>query len=394
MIDFPSNPTDKQQYSNEGRSWEWNAAKTAWLLVPVSSADATSAANSAASALESKNQALASKDVAVEKASIAEAAANSFDARYLGAKAVAPTVDNKGAALVSGALYFNISPLESGGGMKTYSTSSGTWSSAYAPLIPSTVTSALGYTPANKAGDTFAGNVHIANGTDSRVNLQVGGVIEGILTASATNIRLSSANGIPMTFGTNGVTRLTLTGTGFITTGDSEYVGIGQQAGTNNSLRIARNLTNDTSAFGVLSDGTFQSGVTNVGMQYRSIARTAAAPFTMAGLYHYQAFQAALGAGSAITTQVGFLADASLTSATNNYGFRGQIAAGTNRFNLYMDGTADNFLGGNLIQAVSTTAATLNTDGTLTFSIVNNTTLRVSVRGSDGVTRTGTVSLA
>ena len=252
----------------------------------------------------------------------------------------------------------------------------------------------LGFTPANKAGETFTGNIQIANGADSRVNLQVNGVTEGILTASATNVRLSSANAIPITIGTNGVTRLTFTGTGFITTGASEYVGIGQQAGTNNSLRIARNLENSASAYALLNDGTFQAGVTTQGAGFRSVARTAAAAFTMASLHHYQAVQATLGAGSAITTQAGFVADASLIGATNNYGFYGNIPAGTNRWNLYMEGTANNFLGGGLIQGVSTTAATLNTNGTLTFSIVNNTTLRVSVRGSDGVTRTGTVALA
>jgi hypothetical protein len=48
---------------------------------------------------------------------------------------------------------------------------------------------------------------------------------------------------------------------------------------------------------------------------------------------------------------------------------------------------------GNLIQTVNTTAATLSTNGTLTFSIVDNSTLRISVRGSDGTTRTATVAL-
>jgi hypothetical protein len=48
---------------------------------------------------------------------------------------------------------------------------------------------------------------------------------------------------------------------------------------------------------------------------------------------------------------------------------------------------------GNLIQTVNTAAATLTTNQTLTFSIVNNSTLRISVRGSDGTTRTATVAL-
>jgi len=49
---------------------------------------------------------------------------------------------------------------------------------------------------------------------------------------------------------------------------------------------------------------------------------------------------------------------------------------------------------GNLIQTVNTTAATLTTNQTLTFSIVDNSTLRISVRGSDGTTRTATIALS
>jgi fibronectin-binding autotransporter adhesin len=49
---------------------------------------------------------------------------------------------------------------------------------------------------------------------------------------------------------------------------------------------------------------------------------------------------------------------------------------------------------GNLIQTVNTTAATLSTNGTMTISIVNNTTLKFSVRGSDGTTRSATLTLA
>jgi hypothetical protein len=53
----------------------------------------------------------------------------------------------------------------------------------------------------------------------------------------------------------------------------------------------------------------------------------------------------------------------------------------------------ETLVNGDLIQTVNTTAATLSTNGTLTFSIVDNSTLRVSVRGSDGTTRTATLAL-
>ena len=54
----------------------------------------------------------------------------------------------------------------------------------------------------------------------------------------------------------------------------------------------------------------------------------------------------------------------------------------------------ETLVNGSLVQRVSTTAATLDTNGTLTFSVVNDTTLRISVRGSDGTTRTATVALS
>lgn len=70
----------------------------------------TSAANAstyATSALTSKNDAASSATSAAASAAAAAASFDSFDDRYLGAKASAPTVDNDGNALLTGALYFN-----------------------------------------------------------------------------------------------------------------------------------------------------------------------------------------------------------------------------------------------------------------------------------------------
>jgi hypothetical protein len=338
-------------------------------------AAATSAANAATSATNASNSATAAGTSATNASTSATNAAasyDSFDDRYLGPKTSNPSTDNDGNALLTGAIYWNSTASE----MRVWNGSA--WISTYLPAGSYLL----------KTGDTMTGDLTIANGTDSRVNLQVSGVTEGILTASSTNVRLSSANAIPITIGTNGVTRLTFTGTGFITTGASEYVGIGQQAGTNNALRVARNLENGTSAYGVVSDGTFQSGVTVAGAQFRSVLRTQAASFTLADAVHYNATQATLGAGSAVTTQTGFLADSTITGATNNYGFRGQIAAGTNRWNLYMDGTAANYLGGTTTFARATqearvalgagTAIDLSLGNYFTKTISGTTTLTVS----------------
>ncbi len=51
-------------------------------------------------------------------------------------------------------------------------------------------------------------------------------------------------------------------------------------------------------------------------------------------------------------------------------------------------------VGGDLVAGLSATAVSLGTNNTFTFELTSNTTLSVKVRGSDGTTRTGTVSLS
>ena len=77
-------------------------------------ASATAASSSEGAALASKNAAATSKtnadaarDAAILARTGAEVALDSFDDRYLGPKAVAPTLDNDGAALLVGALYWD-----------------------------------------------------------------------------------------------------------------------------------------------------------------------------------------------------------------------------------------------------------------------------------------------
>ena len=76
------------------------SASTASTKADEAAASATAAAGSASSASTSAN-------TATTKASEAAASFDSFDDRYLGAKAVAPTLDNDGAALLAGALYWD-----------------------------------------------------------------------------------------------------------------------------------------------------------------------------------------------------------------------------------------------------------------------------------------------
>jgi hypothetical protein len=115
-----------------------------------------------------------------------------------------------------------------------------------------------------------------------------------------------------------------------------------------------------SSNLSVASDAryTVPSTTTSAALGYQSFASTEAASFTLTTLKHYSAEQGTVGAGSAITDQIAFFADSGLTGATNNYAFYGAIAAGSNRFNCYMGGTARNYFAGGVEVVAGTTGMT------------------------------------
>jgi len=125
-------------------------------------------------------------------------------------------------------------------------------------------------------------------------------------------------------------------------------LGIGNPSGAGQMLYVNKNTTGSTSTAGVAVSTAIQSDVTGQAALFSTYVLTQAATFNLAALKHYNANQGAFGAGSSVNIQSGYFADASLTGATNNYGFFGAIASGTGRYNLYMGGTADNYMAGSL----------------------------------------------
>jgi hypothetical protein len=147
------------------------AASEASALAASDYADAASVSQIAAAASESgaSDYALAASDYA-DAASVSQIAAASsasdtatlydnFDDRYLGAKTSAPTVDNDGNTLLTGALYFNSSTSL----MKVWSGSA--WLDAYASLSGA-VTSVSATAPIQSSGGT-APTVSITQATTS-----------------------------------------------------------------------------------------------------------------------------------------------------------------------------------------------------------------------------------
>jgi hypothetical protein len=162
-------------------------------------------------------------------------------------------------------------------------------------------------------------------------------------------------------------------------------LGIGILPLATTSLYVSKNVTGGTTGYVVAAGGTAQSDVTSILYGYQTNLSTAAAAFTLSNIYHFGAVQGTIGATSTVTNQNGFFAPAGLTGATNNYGFRGVIAAATGRYNLYMNGTADNYLAGSLgIGVTGLTATNLYisknvTGATVAYGILNTNTVQSDV---------------
>jgi len=212
--------------------------------------------------------------------------------------------------------------------------------------------------------------------------------------------------------GANGVTQLTHRGTGtfsFIaqeaasiafnttnttrmTIGSAGEVAIGTTAPTTGrTLTLNKTMTGATTSFGINNAGTIQSDVTSVTRMYISSPATQAAAFTITEVSNFYANGTTIGAGSTVTNNYGFIVDAGMTTATNNYGFFGNIPSGTNRWNVYMTGTASNYFQGRTgVGVLLTTSAQFgvtNQQGTgevtvLTRNFAAQTANSISVQSS------------
>jgi len=172
-------------------------------------------------------------------------------------------------------------------------------------------------------------------------------------------------------------------------------IAIGSSTGSASvNLLTNTNITGGTTAYAHLNNGVVQSGVTSNAGSFVSNMSSAAAAFTTTSAVHFWANPGAGGVGSTITNHYGFLADLTLGTAgaatvTNAYGFYGNIASATNRWNLYMGGTAGNYLAGSL--GVGTTTNVGGASPTTWLQIAAGTSTVSPVRLTSG-TNLGTAA--
>jgi len=121
--------------------------------------------------------------------------------------------------------------------------------------------------------------------------------------------------------------------------------------------------------YGVRVGNTIGSSTSSSYTSFITAVATEAAAFTVPLVNCYVANGTTIGAGSAITTGVGFSVPAGFTTAITNYGIRGQVPSGASNWNLFLDGTAKNHLLGNTSIGASTdTGEKLQVTGTSKFT--------------------------
>ncbi|MDP2018984.1 MAG: hypothetical protein Q8K41_20410, partial [Hydrogenophaga sp.] len=152
----------------------------------IATTQATASATSANASGNAATAALASQTAAAASASDAAASFDSFDDRYLGAKAAEPALDNDGNALLTGALYYRTTaPV----GMKVFG--GATWAAA-AALAPSAFIETL-LDDANAAAARATLELGIV-ATQNTVPIAQGGT--GAATELAARASLGVARGI------------------------------------------------------------------------------------------------------------------------------------------------------------------------------------------------------
>jgi len=234
-----------------------------------------------------------------------------------------------------------------------------------------------------------SGNVSI-NNSNNVYRLDVTGVIRSnamIIKSDASSVTYLDFDATARTSGRNYEL-----GTGYTSVGNDKFylwdntanlgriivdangnVGIGTQTAlTGYSLWVNKKIGEQTTSNGIVQSGEIQSAVTASANGILNTMTTQAATFTLTNYRHFYANQGAFGLNSVVTNQYGFFVESNLTSATNNYGFWGAIPSGTNRWNLYMSGTANNYLAGNLSIGTTTTSYKLNWQAGTNFGFLDN----------------------
>jgi hypothetical protein len=226
---------------------------------------------------------------------------------------------------------------------------------AVTPKTTNTVdigSSSLKFKDLHMAGNALiGGTLGVTGATTLSAALTYGGVTLSNAVTGTGNMVLSAS---PTLTGTLAAAAATFSGN--VTLGDATtdtvtvngYMGVGGAGTAGAGIYVGSTALSGTSQVGVISTPVGTSGSTSVIASFRSTPASAAASFTSANVIGLWAQDVTKGAGSTITNQHGvYIVDQ--TQGTNNFGITSLVSSGSNKWNLYASGTAQNYLAGNLL---------------------------------------------
>jgi hypothetical protein len=366
-----------------------NAATSESNAATSASNAATSESNAATSASNAASSASAADASAIDAAASAASAASSFDSfddRYLGTKDTAPTLDNDGNALITGALYFNDGTIVAEDkGMYIYD--GGTWIAASA--ASTAILTVYQYT-ATSGQTTFTGaddNAATLGYTPGSVIITVNGVVMEI----GSDVTASSGNSIVLAVGA--------------TTGDEVNIHsfatfnlasvYNKEESDAKYLAIANNLSDLASASSARTNLGLGTAATTASTDYATTAQGSLADTAYGWGNHASAGYYLASNPSGYTTNTGTVTSVAATAGT---GISVSGSPITSSGTLTITNTAPD-------QTVALTAGTgISTSGTYPNFTITNTapssggtvTSVATGTGLTGgpITSTGTVSLA
>ena len=190
-------------------------------------------------------------------------------------------------------------------------------------------------------------NINGSDGTNFDAASAILGVVDGTPSTGSVPGRLefrttSAGSSAP-------VERMRIRSDGGISIGGAGSTAT--QLSITGTLVSSSNITRSVAAIGTAPT----TATTEVSGFYSSLS-TADGITGLTHLYNFVATQGTITGGTRVipTNQYGFHSTSTLTGATNNYGFYGNVPAGTGRWNFYAAGSANNYFAGATIIASNT----------------------------------------
>lgn len=120
-------------------------------------------------------------------------------------------------------------------------------------------------------------------------------------------------------------------------------------------VHISGTINDSTTGYATYINSLFGTAVTSAAYGTRTQLRLDSAPHSTGNIYHYSAGLSSIG-GATVTNHYGFLAESTISGATNNYGFYSAMSAAAGKWSFYSPSGAESFSAGRWY--IGTTAST------------------------------------